>query len=204
MRLGIITEGMRMGHSNVLKMGTLGQTEFPTKLPMNKGLEMIEAKWLFDRRPEDIHVLVHPESIIHSMVEFRDGAVIAQLGCPDMRLPIQFALAFPDRPALDVPRLDFAQLGRLTFQEPDRDRFPALDIAFSAIRRGGNIPCAMNAANEAAVAAFLAGRIGFYDITNIVAACMDGADFVAEPSFDDLQATHAEIRSRAEEMIGKL
>jgi len=171
---------------------------------MNKGLEMIEAKWLFDRRPEDIHVLVHPESIIHSMVEFRDGAVIAQLGCPDMRLPIQFALAFPDRPALDVPRLDFAQLGRLTFQEPDRDRFPALDIAFTAIRRGGNIPCAMNAANEAAVAAFLAGRIGFYDITNIVAACMDGADFVAEPSFDDLQATHAEIRSRAEEMIGKL
>ena len=168
---------------------------------MNKGFELIEAKWLFDMSPDDIHVLVHPESVIHSMVEFEDGAVIAQLGCPDMREPIQFALSFPQRLSLNNRKLDFASLGAITFFEPDRQKFPALDLAVGAIKRGGNAPCALNAANEAAVAAYLAGKIGFYDITDIVEKCLGGMDFVAQPSLDDIFATHAEVFARAKSMI---
>ena len=167
---------------------------------MNKGFELIEAKWLFDMAPEDIHVIVHPESVIHSMVEFEDGAVIAQLGCPDMREPIQFALSFPQRLSLNNRKLDFASLGSLSFFEPDRRKFPALDLAVGAIKRGGNAPCALNAANEAAVAAYLAGKIGFYDITDIVEKCLEGMDFVAQPSLDDIFSTHAEIFARASYM----
>ena len=122
---------------------------------MNKGFEVIEAKWLFGVEADRIHVVVHPESVIHSMVEFEDGAVMAQLGCPDMRLPIALALAYPTRLPLEGKRLDFSTLGALTFFEPDREKFPCLQLAFDAIGRGGNIPCAMNAANEAAVAAYL-------------------------------------------------
>ena len=128
---------------------------------MNKGFEVIEAKWLFDVAPGRIHVVVHPESVIHSMVEFADGAVLAQLGCPDMREPIQLALSWPERLSLDNRKLDFGTLGALTFFEPDRDNFPCLQLAFDAIGRGGNIPCALHAANAAAVAAFLHDRIGF-------------------------------------------
>ena len=168
---------------------------------MNKGFELIEAKWLFDMAPDDIHVLVHPESVIHSMVEFEDGAVIAQLGCPDMREPIQFALSFPQRLSLNNRKLDFASLGAITFFEPDRQKFPALDLAVGAIKRGGNAPCALNAANEAAVAAYLAGKIGFYDITDIAQKCLAGMDFVAQPSLDDIFATHAEVFARAKSMI---
>ena len=167
---------------------------------MNKGFELIEAKWLFDMAPDDIHVIVHPESVIHSMVEFEDGAVIAQLGCPDMREPIQFALSFPQRLSLNNRKLDFASLGSLSFFEPDRRKFPALDLAVGAIKRGGNAPCALNAANEAAVAAYLAGKIGFYDITDIVEKCLEGMDFVAQPSLDDIFSTHAEIFARASYM----
>ena len=170
---------------------------------MNKGFELIEAKWLFDMSPDDIHVLVHPESVIHSMVEFEDGAVIAQLGCPDMREPIQFALSFPQRLSLNNRKLDFASLGAITFFEPDRQKFPALDLAVGAIKRGGNAPCALNAANEAAVAAYLAGKIGFYDITDIVEKCLGGMDFVAQPSLDDIFATHAEVFARASELADK-
>ncbi len=167
---------------------------------MNKGFELIEAKWLFGMAPDDIHIVVHPESVIHSMVEFEDGAVIAQLGCPDMRLPIQFALSFPRRLSLDAPKLDFASLASMTFFEPDREKFPALELAIGAIKRGGNAPCALNAANEAAVSAFLAGKIGFYDISGIVGKCLDGMDFVARPSLEDIFATHREIFARAEKM----
>ena len=157
---------------------------------MNKGFEMIEARWLFDTAPDDIRIVVHPQSIIHSMVEFEDGAVLAQMGHPDMREPIQFALSFPGRLPLDNRKLDFPALGSLTFEEPDPERFPCLGLAFDAIRRGGNIPCAMNAANEAAVAAYLRGRIGFYDIPDLIAACMDTVPFIAAPTADDILDTN--------------
>ncbi|MBR0110690.1 MAG: 1-deoxy-D-xylulose-5-phosphate reductoisomerase [Bacteroidales bacterium] len=168
---------------------------------MNKGFEVIEARWLFDMDADRINVVVHPESIIHSMVEFEDGAVLAQLGHPDMREPIQFALGFPERHPLSNRKLDFARLGALTFAQPDLERFPALGLAFEALRRGGNIPCALNAANEAAVAAFLAGRIGFYGISDIVEKCVLGADFAANPSLDDILATNAEVYARANALI---
>ena len=157
---------------------------------MNKGFEVIEAKWLFDVEPERIHVVVHPESVIHSMVEFADGAVIAQLGCPDMRGPISFALAFPERLTLNGKKLDFSALGALSFFEPDREKFPCLQLAFDAIGRGGNMPCALNAANEAAVSAYLKDRIGFYDISAVAADTLARTDFVADPSLDDIFATN--------------
>lgn len=159
---------------------------------MNKGFEMIEAKWLFDVVPEKINIVVQPQSIIHSMVEFADGAVIAQLGCPDMREPIQFALSFPDRLTLDNRKLDFASLGTLTFEKPDMEKFPCLGLAFEAIGRGGNIPCVMNAANEAAVASYLRGEISFYDISDIISDCMAGAEFVENLTIDDLIAINDE------------
>ena len=168
---------------------------------MNKGFEVIEARWLFDTSPERIHVVVHPESVIHSMVEFEDGAVIAQLGCPDMREAIQFAMAFPRRLSLDNKKLDFAALGALTFFEPDLQKFPCLGLAYEAIARGGNIPCALNAANEVAVAAFLQDKIGFYDIAAVVSKCLEGTDFVANPSLEDIFATHEAVTSRAGEFI---
>ena len=159
---------------------------------MNKGFEVIEAKWLFDVAPKDINVVVHPESIIHSMVEFTDGAVIAQLGWPDMREPIGLALSFPARIDVGNRRLDFASLGSLHFEAPDTDRFPNLRLAYEAIERGGNAPCALNAANEVAVAAYLKGEIGFYDISNINAKCLDGLNFVANPSLEDIFETNEE------------
>lgn len=168
---------------------------------MNKGFEVMEARWLFDTDPDDIHVLVHPESIIHSMVEFRDGAVMAQLCCPDMREPIQFALSFPERLSLDNKKLDFATIGSLSFHEPDLDKFPNLALAFEAIRKGGNIPCALNAANEVAVAAYLHDQIGFYDIPAIIEKCISGADFVAQPSLEDIFATHEAALISANELI---
>ena len=170
---------------------------------MNKGLEVIEAKWLFGIEPERIKVVVHPQSIIHSMVEFEDGAVIAQLGHPDMREPIQYALAYPDRLTLDNRKLDFAELGQLTFASPDTDRFPALSLAYSAIGKGGNMPCIMNAANEVAVEAFLNGKTGFYDITRIIEETMDGVDFVKEPDLDTIYQTNNEALTKAGEILKK-
>lgn len=171
---------------------------------MNKGFEMIEARWLFDTAPDKINIVVHPQSIIHSMVEFADGAVIAQLGNPDMREPIQFALSFPERLTLNNKKLDFASLQGLTFEEPDMEKFPCLSLAFEAIRKGGNVPCAMNAANEAAVAAFLKDGIRFYDIPEIISACMAGVNFVENPTVEDLLATNAEVYRAAAEMCAKL
>ena len=170
---------------------------------MNKGLELIEAKWLFDISPEKIRVVVHPQSVIHSMVEFEDGAVIAQLGHPDMREPIQYALSYPARLSLDNRKLDFAELGELTFSAPDTDRFPALGLAYEAIGKGGNMPCIMNAANEVAVQAFLEGKIGFYDISGIISETMAGVDFVKEPDLDTIFATNAEALAKAASILDK-
>ena len=168
---------------------------------MNKGFEVIEAKWLFDLEPGQINVVVHPESIIHSMVEFVDGAVIAQLGCPDMREPIGFALSFPQRLTVGNKKLDFTTLGGLTFEAPDTNRFPCLGLAFEAIRRGGNAPCALNAANEVAVAAYLKGLISFYDIAKIGEKALTGLNFVADPSLDDIFATNSEVAAIADGYI---
>ena len=168
---------------------------------MNKGFEVIEAKWLFDVEPERIHVVVHPESVIHSMVEFRDGAVIAQLGCPDMREPIALALAYPERLPLNNKKLDFSALERMTFFDPDMDKFPCLQLAFDAIGRGGNIPCALNAANEAAVAGYLEDRIGFYDIAAVAAETLSRTEFVAEPTLEDIFFTNDAAYAHARSLI---
>ena len=171
---------------------------------MNKGFEVIEARWLFGVAPERINVVVHPESVIHSMVEYADGAVVAQMGFPDMREPIQFALAYPRRLTLDNRKLDFAQLGSLTFEKPDLSKFPALALAYSAIGRGGNIPCAMNAANEVAVAAYLRDEISFYGIPELVSECMERTPFIGNPSLDDIFATDAETAALARTLMKRL
>ena len=168
---------------------------------MNKGFEVIEARWLFDLEPGQINVVVHPESVIHSMVEFADGAVIAQLGCPDMREPIGFALAFPQRLTVGNKRLNFAALGSLSFEAPDTGRFPCLGLAFEALRRGGNAPCALNAANEVAVAAYLKDLISFYDIAKIGERALSGLNFAANPTLEDIFETNREIAAIADGYI---
>lgn len=170
---------------------------------MNKGLEIIEARWLFGTPGDKIKVVVHPESIIHSMVEYADGAVIAQLGHPDMREAIQFAFSYPERLPLDNRKLDFAQLGGMTFFDPDLEKFPAVGIAYEALAKGGNMPCVMNAANEAAVAAFMKDRIGFYDITDIVQECMAGADFVGDPDLESIFETDRATFAKASALADK-
>ena len=159
---------------------------------MNKGLEVIEARWLFDVPAERIEVLVHPQSVIHSMVQFTDGSVKAQLGVPDMKVPIQYALSYPDRLDSDFQRLDWMKYSALTFEKPDMQRFPALGLAFQALKEGGNIPCAMNAANEAAVEAFLNGRTGFTDIPRWIEQAMQQIAYIDHPTLDELQETHRE------------
>ena len=171
---------------------------------MNKGLEIIEARWLFGTPGDRIEVVIHPESIIHSMIEYADGSVIAQMGHPDMREAIQFAFSYPFRLSLNNRKLNFAELGSLSFFTPDPEKFPALGLAYESLRKGGNMACIMNAANEAAVAAFLQERIGFYDITSVVRDCMDGVDFVAEPDLDTIFATNAEALAKAGELIEKI
>ena len=169
---------------------------------MNKGFEMIEARWLFGLLPEQIEVVVHPQSIVHSMVQFADGAVMAQLGTPDMHLPIAYALAYPHRLRSAAPRLDFAQLSTLTFEAPDRERFRNLDYAYEAARRGGNMPCILNAADEVAVAAFLSGKIGFLAMSDLIAETMARTTFIATPTYDDYVLTDAEARRIATEITG--
>ena len=171
---------------------------------MNKGLEIIEARWLFGTPGDKIEVVVHPESIIHSMVEYSDGSVIAQLGHPDMREPIQFALGWPFRLPLNNRKLNFAELGSITFHAPDKERFPALGLAYASLEKGGNMSCIMNAANEAAVAAYLRGEIGFYDITDIVSDCMNGSDFVANPDMETIFQTNDAVYAKAAEAAIKL
>lgn len=166
---------------------------------MNKGLEMIEASWLFGVPAEQIDIVVHPQSIIHSMVQFSDGSVKAQLGMPDMRVPIQYALSYPYRLDLNTPRVDFPKLGELTFQAPDMERFPALSLAFEAHRAGGNMACIMNGANEAAVNAFLNGRILFGKIPEIIEKCMKKCSFVKNPSLEDIFETHRQAVCTAQD-----
>lgn len=168
---------------------------------MNKGFEMIEAKWLYGISQENIDIVVHPQSIVHSMVEFVDGSVKAQLGLPDMHLPIRYALGLPGRLATNEPRMTVADYANLTFEKPDFEKFPLLGTAYEAARRGGNVPCVMNAANEIAVAAFLADKIGFNDIYNTIEKTMAWAPFIDSPGYDDYVQSNAESRSYAKSLI---
>ena len=164
---------------------------------MNKGFEMIEAKWLFDLTPEQIQVVVHPQSIIHSMVQFEDGAIMAQMGIPDMKLPISYAFSFPKRLKSKEPRLDFNMYSSLTFEEPDMTRFRNLAFAFDAIKKGGNMPCVLNAANEVVVEAFLHEKVGFLQMSDIIEKTMAKVSFTSSPSYDDYVLTDKEAREIA-------
>ena len=168
---------------------------------MNKGLEMIEAKWLFDLRPDQIKVVVHAQSIIHSMVQFEDGSIKAQMGLPDMKLPIQYAMAFPKRLKNDFPRYHFDKPNTLTFDEPDVKTFRNLTLATEALRIGGNVPCVLNAANEIAVYAFLKNRIGFLDMTDLIERTLEKIEFIAHPSLDDYYETDGAARDFAASLI---
>lgn len=171
---------------------------------MNKGLEVIEARWLFGLDPDQIKVIIHPQSVIHSLVHFADGSVKAQLGVPDMRVPILYALSYPDRFSSDLPRLDLSLYPALTFSDPDPVRFRNLALAYQALRQGGNMPCIMNAANEAAVNAFLAGRIGFLEMSDVVEYAMEKTEYVASPGLGFLETSDSRSRSVAQEYINEL
>lgn len=164
---------------------------------MNKGLEVIEASWLFDLKPQQIDVVVHPQSVIHSITQFEDGSMKAQMGLPDMKLPIQYAMAWPKRLKNDFPRLDFSRMAELSFEAPDRETFRNLDLAYQALEQGGNMPCVLNAANEVVVQAFLEERIGFLDMPGIIAACMEKVSFLPQPNYEDYVLTDEETRRLA-------
>ena len=168
---------------------------------MNKGFEVIEAKWLFGVRPEQIEVVVHPQSVIHSMVQFEDGAIKAQLGMPDMRLPIQYAFSYPERVRSSFPRLDFAACASLTFEQPDTARFRNLALAYEALHQGGNLPCIVNAANEVCVRAFLEDRVSFLGMSDVIERTMEKVPFIAKPAYEDYVQTDAEARRLAEEIL---
>lgn len=168
---------------------------------MNKGLEMIEARWLFNLNSDQIEVLIHPQSIIHSMVQFEDGSIKAQMGLPDMKLPIQYALAFPQRVPSTFPRADFKKIKSLSFEEPDLKTFRNLGLAMDALARGGNLPCIMNAANEIAVYAFLRNRIGFLDMTDVIERTMQKVSFIARPSLEEYFESDGEARHYAADLI---
>lgn len=169
---------------------------------MNKGFEVIEAKWLFGVSQEQIEVVVHPQSIVHSMVQFNDGSVKAQLGMPDMRLPIQYAFGYPNRLPNNYERVDFSKIATLTFEKPDLNRFRNLAFAFEAMQKGGNMPCILNAANEVVVHAFLHDKIGFLQMSDIIEWAMMAMPFVAEPSYDDYVACDALVREKVAQKIG--
>jgi 1-deoxy-D-xylulose-5-phosphate reductoisomerase len=168
---------------------------------MNKGLEVIEAKWLFNLRPEQIDVIVHPQSIIHSMVQFTDGSIKAQMGLPDMKLPIQYALTYPNRISSDFPRFNFFNYPQFTFEQADTKTFRNLALAFEALNNGGNLPCVLNAANEVAVAAFLKDQIGFLEMSDVVENCMQTIACIKKPSYVDYVETDLETRRHAKTLI---
>ena len=168
---------------------------------MNKGLEVIEAKWLFDLKAEQIDVVVHPQSIIHSAVQFEDGSIKAQLGVPDMKLPIQYALGFPERLKNTFKRFSFMDYPNFTFEKPDLETFRNLQLAYNAMEKGGNMPCILNAANEIAVAAFLKDKIGFLNMSDLIADCMEKITFVSNPTLEDYVATNKETRILANELL---
>ncbi|HBK32719.1 MAG TPA: 1-deoxy-D-xylulose-5-phosphate reductoisomerase [Porphyromonadaceae bacterium] len=189
-----VTKAQALHHPN-WSMGA--KVTIDSSTLMNKGFEMIEAKWLFDVEPSRIEIVVHPQSIVHSMVQFEDASVIAQLGMPDMRVPIQYAFSYPERLVSDVPRLDLFKLACLTFEKPDTGKFRNLAFAYESIRRGGNMPCILNAANEVAVAAFLQEQIGYLQMSDVIEKTLQRASFVAAPSLDDYLQTDAEAKSIA-------
>ncbi len=199
-QLALVTKDDALHHPN-WAMGAKITIDSATM--MNKGFEMIEAKWLYGISQDNIEIVVHPQSIVHSMVEFVDGSVKAQLGLPDMHLPIRYALGLPGRLATNERRMTVADYASLTFEKPDFEKFPLLATAYDAARRGGNVPCVMNAANEIAVAAFLADKIGFNDIYNTIEKTMAWAPFIASPTYDDYVATNAESCNYAMSLIDK-
>lgn len=196
--LATVTKAQALKHPN----WTMGaKITIDSATMMNKGFEVIEARWLFDVSPEQIEVVVHPQSVIHSMVEFTDGAVKAQLGVPDMRLPIQLAFSYPYRLSLSGERLDLIKCGQLTFEAPDTSRFRNLALAYEALSRGGNAPCIVNAANEVVVDAFLHERISFPGMSDVIAETLERAAFIASPTYDDYVATDTEARNIARTLI---
>lgn len=196
--LATVTRAQALKHPN----WTMGaKVTIDSASLMNKGLEVIEAKWLFGLRPDQIEVVVHPQSIVHSLVQFEDSSIKAQLGLPDMRLPIQFALTYPDRLNSNFPRFDFSRYPSLTFEPPDTETFRNLALAFGALGRGGNQPCVLNAANEVAVDAFLQDKIGFLEMSELVEHCLVKSDFVKQPVLDDYIETDKVTRIRAREYL---
>ncbi|HEX6890982.1 MAG TPA: 1-deoxy-D-xylulose-5-phosphate reductoisomerase [Chryseolinea sp.] len=195
-----ITKGQALKHPN----WTMGaKVTIDSASLMNKGLEVIEAKWLFGLNSQQVEVVVHPQSIIHSLVQFEDGSMKAQLGLPDMRLPIQFALAYPNRLKSDFPRFDFTNYPTLTFEKPDTETFRNLALAFDALERAGNMPCVLNAANEVAVAEFLKDRIGFLEMSDIVEKCLERMHYIKSPAYDDYVNTDKETRIKAFELVNR-
>ena len=197
-QLATVTKEQALRHPN-WQMGA--KITIDSASMMNKGFEVMEARWLFGVRPEQIEVVVHPQAVIHSMVQFADGAVKAQLGMPDMRLPIQYAFSYPRRVHASLPRLDFRTCTSLTFEQPDPDRFRNLALAYEALHQGGNMPCIVNAANEVCVQAFLTDRVSFLGMSDVIERVMQSVPFVRKPSYEDYVATDAEARRKAEEIL---
>ena len=196
--LKLVTKAQALKHPN-WNMGAKVTIDSATL--MNKGLEVIEAKWLFGLKTEQVEVVVHPQSIIHSLVQFEDGSIKAQLGLPDMRLPIQFAMSYPKRLKSDFPRFDFASYPALTFEKPDMETFRNLALAFEALNRGGNMPCVLNAANEVAVEEFLKEKISFLGMSDVVEQCLAKMAYIKSPGYDDYVETDKETRIKAMELI---
>ncbi len=167
---------------------------------MNKGLEVIEAKWLFNLKPEQIDVIVHPQSIVHSIVQFTDGSMKAQMGLPDMKLPIQYAFTYPQRLKTNFPRFDFFNYPQLTFEKPDTETFANLALAFNAMEKGGNMPCILNAANEMAVEAFLNDKIGFLNMSDVIAKALDKMPYIKTPTIEDYKQCDKETRLLVREL----
>lgn len=197
-QLKTVTKAQALHHPN-WEMGA--KITIDSASMMNKGFEVIEAKWLFGVKPEQIEVVVHPQSVIHSMVQFEDGAIKAQLGMPDMRLPIQYAFSYPDRLHASFPRLDFSKCTELTFEQPDTTRFRNLALAYEALHRGGNMPCIVNAANEVCVAAFLNEQVSFLGMSEVIEKTMGRVAFLPKPTYDDYVSTDTEARRIASELI---
>ena len=196
--LATVTKAQALKHPN-WEMGA--KITIDSASLMNKGLEVIEAKWLFGLRADQVDVVVHPQSIIHSMVQFEDSSIKAQMGLPDMRLPIQYALGYPNRIKCDFPRFSFLDYPNLTFEQPDMESFRNLQLAYDSLAAGGNKPCILNAANEIVVDAFLKDRVGFLEMSDVVANCLETISFVEQPGYDDYVATDEETRAKAIELI---
>ncbi|MDD4602295.1 MAG: 1-deoxy-D-xylulose-5-phosphate reductoisomerase [Bacteroidales bacterium] len=193
-----VTREAALNHPN-WKMGQ--KVTIDSASMMNKGLEVIEARWLFNLRPDQIDIVIHPQSIIHSLVQFVDGSLKAQMGPPNMRLPILYAMTFPERIKSNFPRFSFTQYAQLTFEPPDRDLFRNLDLAYRALSQGGNMPCILNAANEVAVQAFLEEKISFLSMPDIIEKCMHSISYVKNPRYEDYVLTHEESLGKAKEFV---